>query len=483
MTFRAFTQTSPSPRTAGLLLIYCVLALAPLAATGCGRQAEANSLGEQTKAAEVATVYPKRMDLTREIDQPGYLQPYDETPIFTKIAGFAKDWKVDKGSWVKKGDLMLELYVPEVVQDLRVKAAKVEQAKADLKQAKEAAKAAKAAEDAARADIEAKAATINSAEAQVMRWQAEEVRSRKLLEKGVFDQQTADEVINQLRASQAVRDEARAKWASAKATFEQMVAQHNKAEADVEVAVASVSVAEAAHDQWRDWLGYARITAPYDGVVTARKVSPGDFLQPSNSGSTSHSSAPLFVMMRTDIMRCTIEVPELDAVLVKPGDKAVVRLQAMPGVETVGEVTLTSESLDMHARTLSVEVHLKNPDNALKAGMYANVKLLAKLRGAMTLPAAAILSDILADGDRDYCYMVDDGKVRKTFLQVGARCDEGVQVLRKQLPGGKWEEFTGKEVVVTDPKQQKEGAAPSGLVGPKALRDGQEVALKGSETH
>ncbi len=58
--------------------------------------------------------------------------------------------------------MLVELYVPEVVQDLHVKAAKVELAKADLKQAKETANAAKAGREAARADIEAKLATIHS---------------------------------------------------------------------------------------------------------------------------------------------------------------------------------------------------------------------------------------------------------------------------------------------------------------------------------
>src|SRR5208282_5258593 len=105
----------------------------------------------------------------------GFLRPYEQTPIYTKIAGFAKEPKFDIGDRVKKGELLVELYVPEVVQDLRVKAAKVDQAKADLQQAKEAALAAKAGREAARADIEAKLAAIRSVDAQVQRWRAEEV--------------------------------------------------------------------------------------------------------------------------------------------------------------------------------------------------------------------------------------------------------------------------------------------------------------------
>ncbi len=435
-----------------------------LMATGCGSHAAGAASEEQQQPAtiEIGTVNPIRKDLTREIDQPGALRPIEETRIFTKIAGFAKEPKVDRGDRVKKGDMMVELYLPEVVQDLRVKAAKVQQAKADLTQAKEAAQAAKAAQEAARSEIEAKKASIRSADAQVMRWQAEDVRSRNLLNKGVYDQQTADEVVNQLRASEASRDEAKANLVSAQSKLDQAVAQYHKAQADIEVAAAMVSVAEATHDQWREWLSYAQVKAPFDGFVDTLNFHTGDFLQPSNS-------QPLFVVVRTDIMRCTIEVPELDAGLIKEHDKAVVRLQAMPGIEIPAEVTRFSNSFDNRARTLCVECYLKNADGALRPGMYANVKIMAKLRNAWILPPEAIMSDILADGDRSYCYVVEEGKAHKVFIEVGTRGDEGVQVLSKQKAGGKREEFTGNEAVV--------------ITNPKALQDGQVVKVQAPSTH
>ncbi len=453
-------------------VLWAGLALALPLAAGCARHAGASETSEEPKAAAtstVGTVTPLRKDLTREIDQPGDLRPYEQTPIYTKIAGFAEEPRYDIGDRVKKGELLLELYVPEVVQELRVRAAKVVQAKADLKQAREAAKAAKAAERAAHSEVEAKDASVRSADAQVARWKNEDDRSVRLLGSGLYDQQTADEVKNQLRASAAVLDESRANLVSARAKLEQASAQYNKSEADVEVADARVNVAQADHDQWRDWLSYARITSPFDGIITLRNVHSGHFLQPSNSGSTSKAAEPLFVVMRTDIMRCTVEVPELDAVLVKEHDKVVVSLQAQPGVEIPGEVTRFSYSLDDRARTLRVECHLPNPDGALRPGMYANVKILAKLRNVWTLPPEVIMSDILADGDRNYCYVVQDGKAHKMFLQIGARCDEGVQILKKQMPGGKWEKINGTEAIVS--------------TNPKALQDDQVVTPAPADTH
>ena len=461
-------KREPRSSFATLLLLTGFGLISCFTAGGCGHKAVAAPTETQVQTVKVSTISPIRKDLTREVDQPGHLKPYEQTPIYTKIAGFAKEPRFDMGDHVKKGELLVDLYVPEVIQDLRVKAARVDQAKADLKQAKEACNAAKAGREAARADVQAKLASIQSAEAQVKRWQAEDVRSHKLMDKHIFDQQTTDEVTNQLRASEALRDEAKAKFGSAQAMLEQASANYGKSQADVDVADASVAVAQATHDQWRDWLAYAQITAPYDGIITLRNVHEGHFLQPSNSGSTSKAAEPLFVMIRTDIMRCTVEVPEKDSPLVKEHDKVVVHIQAIPGVEFLGEVTRFSYALDDRSRTLRVEVHLKNPDNLLRPGMYANVTIHAKLKNAWTLPASAVMNDILADGDRDYCFMVENGKVRKTFLEIGTRGEEGVQVLHKQRAQGKKEEITGKELVV--------------ITNPKALQDGQDIELQASET-
>ena len=100
--------------------------------------------------------------------------------------------------------------------------------------------------------------------------------------------------------------------------------------------------------------------------------------------------------------------------------------------------------------------------------MYANVTILAKLRNAWSLPPAAVMNDILANGDPSYCFVVEDGKAHKMFLQVGARCGEGLQVLRKQMAGNdKWEDITGQESVV--------------VVNNTALQEGQAVQIRASE--
>lgn len=433
--------------------------------TGCGQAgAVPQKAAEAPPVTGVSVVTPHYQTLTRKVLQPGYLRPYEQAPIYTKIAGYVDAVNVDIGDHVKKDQVLLKLWVPEVVEDLKVREARVHQAEADLVQAEQAARAAKFTQAAARAKVQETDAGILKAASDVERWRIEVDRGLQMKKGGTYDQQTVDEMNNQLRSSRAALDEARARRTSATATFDESGARYDKAEADVQVARARVAVARAEYSQWKAWLDYAELKAPFDGVVTLRNVHTGHFLQPSNSGSTSKAADPLFVLMRSDIMRVTVQVPELDAVLVKDGDRALVHFQALPGREVAGTVTRFSWSLDERARTLRVEVHLKNPTEEFRPGMYANVTILTRVPNALTLPPAAILSDILANKDRSYCMLVEDGKARKTLIETGVRGDEGVQVLRKQVHGGNWEGFSGSEAVVVS--------------NPGALLDGQPVQVK-----
>jgi HlyD family secretion protein len=441
-----------------------VLAVALPGATGCGNKASATSEESHSKGVQVTTVTPKLVTLSRQIEQPGYLKAYESTPIYTKIAGYVQTVNVDIGDYVKKDELLAKLWIPEVVTDLKVKAERIKQSEADWKQAKENAKAAEANVKSAKSHVDEAKACVLKCVADVKRWQAEEARAKKLLKDGIYDVQTYDETVHQVKVSDATETEARAKKDAADSTFEESTARYGKARADVEVAIAHLDVAKSEYAQWKDWVDYAELKAPYDGIVTLRNVHTGHFLQPSMSGSTSKMNEPLFCVMRYDIMRVTVQVPEKDAPLVKEGDAARVLLQALPGREIEGKVTRFSWSLDERARTLKVEVHLPNPKKELRPGMYANVVLTAKIPNALVLPPQAVLTD----GDIFYCLQVENGVVHRLEVDRGIEGDEGFQVLRKRAVGAKkWEEFTGHEQIVTS--------------NPATLLDGQHVEVAASK--
>ena len=90
--------------------------------------------------------------------------------------------------------------------------------------------------------------------------------------------------------------------------------------------------------------------------------------------------------------------------------------------------------------------------------MYAHATITAERPNALTLPAGAVVTegDVL-QGYRTICFIVEDGKAWRTSIEIGARDNQRVEVLKKQVsaskPGaaGTWEDFTGREMVLQGP--------------------------------
>src|SRR5689334_23118665 len=110
------------------------LALLSLVA-GCNRTSVASASDPTAaKASEEPTVQvvsPQRKTLNRRIEQPGFnIEAFQETPLFPRISGYVRAWNVDIGDHVHKGQVLAELYVPEMVVELRQKEAAVKQTNA-----------------------------------------------------------------------------------------------------------------------------------------------------------------------------------------------------------------------------------------------------------------------------------------------------------------------------------------------------------------
>jgi RND family efflux transporter MFP subunit len=437
-----------------------ISALSLIIGSGCGHDSKANVKTEE--ALEVSTTSPSVQPLFRRyILQPGIVKSYEETPIYTKLAGYLETVNVDIGYKVKKDQLLGELWVPEVKERVLVKLNKTKQGEADVRQARETHKAAKANIETWEAKVLEAVASVKVAKADNERWDKEYISERMLLKdpndpsKGVLSPLRVEQADFQRLATKAAWKEAESKQKSAETSLAESKAKCSQAAADVEVAKANLAVWKAEWEEEVAWLGYARITAPFDGEITRRNVHTGHFLQPSNSGTTSKSAEPLFVVMRTDKMRVVIFVPENDAPLVKDGAEAVVRLQAFPDNEIKCKVTRNSGALDPEERTLRVEIFLDSPKNGitLKPGMYSNVSITAEIPNALTLPS----DTILVDGNRPgkYCFMLEDGKARRVNIRAGSTNDKFTEILYKQAPPstlggeGKWVKFTGNEKVIT----------------------------------
>jgi RND family efflux transporter MFP subunit len=335
----------------------------------------------------------------------------------------------------------------------------VAQARIEIRQAEKALAVARANFKTARSLVEEAVASRKRAGANYERWKSESGRMDDLARQRVIDSQSRDEALNQLRAAEAAQEEAQAQVRSAEAGREESAARRDKAEADVEAARNCLELAEADRRRVRALVDYARITAPFAGVVSDRTVDTGHLLQPaSGSGPT----APLFVVERTDRVRVFLEVPEGDPVLVREGLPARIRVQALNDAEFVGKVAGCSWSLEPGQHTLRTEIDFDNREGRLRPGMYAHAVVEVEQPDALTLPWAAVPT---RDG-QTFCFRAEGGKAAYTPVKVGARQRAVVEVLKKQQrparPGerARWVNFTGREtVILTNPAEPVDGQA------------------------
>jgi RND family efflux transporter MFP subunit len=348
--------------------------------------------------------------IRRTSDQPGRVEAFEETPLYAKISGFVQHVNADIGDRVKEGQVLAELSVPEMVQELKQKEALVQQANADVAQAEAAVEAATAAVAVAAAKVTEAEATTKRSDAEYTRAKAELARIERLAAENAIQQRVVDEAESQFGAADAARGEAAAKIESAKAGHKEAEAKLAKAQADVVAATARVAVAEANRGVAEAMLQYAKITAPFDGVVTKRNVHTRHFI------ASAGAREPLFVVVRSDPVRVFVDVPEKDATLVSVGNRAIVRVQSAGGKPVEGAVTRSAWALDRTSRTLCTEIDLPNADGKLRPGMYANAAIVVDERaGVMSLPASAILRQ----ADKTVCCCVQNGKVMRKAITVG----------------------------------------------------------------
>jgi RND family efflux transporter MFP subunit len=443
---------------ASLLLV--VLALTP--AAGCNRQPPAAS-APAPAGAPVTVVRPEVRPVHRVVEQPGTVQAFEETALFAKLPAFVgkitedpdklerikkntdkKEWPehdryVDRGSRVRKGQVLAELSIPELEKELIEKKAQVKLAGSEIRRAEKAEAAATAEVGSAKAAVTEAEAGVDRAQFVYERWQKEVSRVEKQVKGGVDTGQSLDETQLQLKAAEAGRKEANAKVVSAKAAVRKAEADEAKATAEVAVAKDRLEAAKTEVGRVEALLGYTQITAPYDGVVTRRSVNTGDFV----SGG---EKVALFSVARIDPVRVVVQVPEVDAGLVVPGQDVSLAVQGLDGPPPVGKVRRTSWSLEPGSRTLWTEIDLPNPTGLVRPGTYVYARLTVELPAAWAVPAAAIGKV----GDESMMYLVENEKAVRVAVQLLRGDGKFTQLKGYKRPGAAgWTEITGNELVAT----------------------------------
>jgi HlyD family secretion protein len=372
-------------------------------------------------AIRVESVSPAKGGLLRRTSQPGSAHSFQSADLYAKVSGFLKEQHVDIGSQVKKGDLLAELDVPELVKDVEAANAAQLQALAEVAQAA-------ARVDSAIADQKASQSRVTQAKSDAERYQAEVKfaqrqydRLKELYELKGIEERLVDEKHFQLQAALANQRAAE----SAVGAFEQQAAAAESrvrlARADTEVAKAKAKVAESQQERAKVMLAYTKITSPYDGVITSRNYHPGAFVRSPEQGG----QVPVLSVDRTDLMRVQVRIPEREVPYIQPGDKVVIRFDALPGHEFSVPVARIAESEDPATRTMLAEIDVANPERRIRDHMYGRVEItLDDAQAGVTVPSACLVGDV-ASGEGQV-FVVENGQARLRKVRIGR--DTGAQV-------------------------------------------------------
>lgn len=223
----------------------------------------------------------------------------------------------------------------------------------------------------------------------------------------------------EVRAAEVAVEQAREAIRLARAQQRQVTA----GEKDVQAASAGLQQARAATGFTATQLSKHIVTAPISGIVARRSVEPGESAAPGMG---------LLRIVSLNPVRVTCEASELQVANLRVGQEARVRVDALQGHDFRGTVADIAPQSREGQRIYEVRLHVANPDNLLRGGMFARVSLLLDQRfDTVLLPRDAIVED----GERRLVYVVEGGKVEIREVQVGVTNDGQLEVLGGVMKG------------------------------------------------
>ena len=355
------------------------LALAVLALTsgGCeqGHRVSAASPARSEPVPTLDAVKVISRELNVSVPLPGELEPFQEVRIFPKVTGFVKWIGVDRGSRVRKGQLLAALEAPELVSQ--------------------------------KMEAEAK---LQSADHRVIEAQA----------KLSADESTLQRLQVAARTSGVISDQ-------------ELEEAQKTVEADHARVVALRSARDAARATLRgveETESYLRIIAPFDGVVTKRNVHPGALVGPSG-GPGSQTS-----MLRVEEvahLRLVVAVPETYVGGVEPGARVTFTVPAFPDRTFSGTVARLAESVDPATRTMPVEMDVWNPRGDLRSGMFPQVTWpVHRRQPTLFVPPSAVGRNM----DLTYVVRIRDGRTERVSVKTGAAGGHWIEIFGDGLSAG-----------------------------------------------
>ncbi len=196
---------------------------------------------------------------------------------------------------------------------------------------------------------------------------------------------------------------------------------------DAAAKTAAMNSAQANVSRLMEIVGYEKVLAPFNGVITARNVDVGSLVIAGANGGGKE----LFHLASTATLRVFVDVPEEYSPAVKSGENASLTLTEFPGRQFHGIVVRNANAIDIAARTLLVEVDVKNPTGELLPGSYVAVHLkLPSKKPAVTIPSNALL--FRSEGLRTV--VVENGRTELRPVVVGRDFGNDVEIVSGLRP-------------------------------------------------
>jgi membrane fusion protein, multidrug efflux system len=207
-----------------------------------------------------------------------------------------------------------------------------------------------------------------------------------------------------------------------------------------------VSAAQARADMISKSINDGLVRAPFDGLVTQKSVSPGEWVAPGRT---------LFTLVDDDPLKIELSVPEVAVRSIQSGQKVRLSAVAQPGKHYTATVSRIGGEIG-RTRSLIVEATL-DPQSELVPGMFAEAHVVIGEETRAVVPADAIMKD----GRVEYVFVAGNGELLKKIVQVGPETAPGRRSILKGLTGGE-RVVPGLYRTGEDPSKGAKAAAPQG---------------------
>ena len=396
--------------------------IAVLIAIGVVGRIETDRAADETvrqseMAPEVQVATARRDDAPVTVSLPAQTASFDNASLYPRATGYIAERRVDIGSRVHRGDLLIRISAPDTDAQLAQAQAQVGQMEAALLQAQSTLKS---------AGDSKKLADITSS------------RTSTLAREGWSPVQSADnDRTTKLVSHASVRT----------------------AQAGIAVAEANLHAQEASVQRLQALVDFERVVAPFDGVITTRNTDIGDLVQADGNGG----GTPLFTEASDDVLRTEVYVPQSEAVGITDGIPASVTVPEMPGRVFKATVSRSAVAVAADSRSMLTEIDIPNPDHLLRPGLFVNITFkVPRPHPVVTVPDASVIFN--SDGLQ--VATVADGHAHMRHITI--QRDLGtVAELSDGLQGG-------EQVIVSPPADLVDGAAVT--VPDKGQAHGKRVA-------